>query len=153
MIGLTLRNLERIRTSLYLEQVVQVELPKNMLNRPIEQFAQPIMVNGYPVIQFRYESAMPLYSEKDKEYTALVRDYYFQVTSDMYNYPELNISFDKATLIIQHVFPDRIIRDLDNRNRKYLIDAIKFTELIDDDNFQKLSIYEEGFVKKLQLIS
>ncbi|MBB5149944.1 hypothetical protein HNR36_002343 [Ureibacillus thermosphaericus] len=79
MIGLTLKNLERIRTSLYLEQVVQVELPKNMLNRPIEQFAQPIMVNGYPVIQFRYEGAMPLYSEKAKNIQHLLEIIIFKL--------------------------------------------------------------------------
>ncbi len=144
----TLKNLELLRVSL-MSDLNEPEMQSYArIQRDSKQFYQPIMVNGYPVFQFRYDGAMPLYDEKDKKYTALVRNYYFQVTLNMYEFPKIDIRFEKAVLIIQHVFSNAIIRDLDNRNRKYLIDAIRHTGLIDDDNFMHLSIVEEGFIKK-----
>lgn len=144
----TLKNLELLRISLMLEKnELEMQSYTNM-QRDSNQFYQPLMVNGYPVFQFRYDGAMPLYDETDKKYIALVRNYYYQVTLTMYEYPKIDVHFGKAVLIIQHVFPNAIIRDLDNRNRKYLIDAIRHTGLIDDDNFMHLSIVEEGFIKK-----
>lgn len=145
----TLRSLEMLRMDLYLKQGgYQSAYPKFGIGSSGNQFYQPIVVNGYPVFQFRYEGAMPLYDEKNKKLLALVRDYYYQATLDMYEYSSLDICFDKAALIIQHVFPQHRVRDADNRNRKYLIDAIRFTELIYDDSMDKLLILEEGYIKK-----
>lgn len=144
----TLHHLEWLRVSLLMDKVDKEMYSSKIIFKDTHQFYQPLVIDGYPVFQFRYEGAMPLYKETDRKYLALVREYYYQVTLSMYDFTEVNFQFKKAVLIIQHIFKNGIIRDLDNRNRKYLIDAIRHTGLIDDDNFKNLSILEEGFINK-----
>ncbi|ALX47714.1 hypothetical protein [Lentibacillus amyloliquefaciens] len=110
--------------------------------------ATPLMVNGYPVFQFSYDGMLPLYKEDDRDYAAMVRNYYQRITFESYNYTDVNNRFGRAVIIIQHYFNDNVIRDLDNRNRKYIIDAIRHTGLVKDDNWKELSIIEEGLVDK-----
>lgn len=147
MVEKTLECLEMLRINLYRDLVEAKTYPYQRVPIKHKNYFQPLAINGYPVFQFRYEGAMPLYDEKNKNLLALVRNYY-QATLDMYEYSSLDICFDKAALIIQHVFPQHRVRDADNRNRKYLIDAIRFTELIYDDSMDKLLILEEGYIKK-----
>lgn len=147
MVEKTLECLEMLRINLYRDLVEAKTYPYQRVPIKHKNYFQPLAINGYPVFQFRYEGAMPLYDEKNKKLLALVRNYY-QATLDMYEYSSLDICFDKAALIIQHVFPQHRVRDADNRNRKYLIDAIRFTELIYDDSMDKLLILEEGYIKK-----
>lgn len=148
MVEKTLECLEMLRINLYRDLVESKTYPYQRVPIKHKNYFQPLAINGYPVFQFRYEGATPLYDKENRELIQLVRDYYFQATLEMYELPEMNIQFEKAVLIIQHIFPDKIIRDLDNRNRKFVIDAIRLTGLINDDNFMNLSIFEEGFVKE-----
>lgn len=148
MVEKTLECLEMLRINLYRDLVEAKTYPYQRVPIKHKNYFQPLAINGYPVFQFRYEGAMPLYDKENRELIQLVRDYYFQATLEMYELPEINIQFKKAVLIIQHIFPDKIIRDLDNRNRKFVIDAIRLTGLINDDNFMNLSIFEEGYVKE-----
>jgi Holliday junction resolvase RusA-like endonuclease len=46
--------------------------------------------------------------------------------------------------LIIYFFKSLRVRDLDNRNRKYLIDAIKKTRIINDDNWQTVTLIEKG---------
>lgn len=124
----------------YSMEVTEVQ-PKSPL-----QYCQPHCIKDFIVFQFRYDGSMPLY-DKDKEYLALMRDYYYQTTIHMYDYQELNFTFDKAIVIIQHVFPQKNIRDFDNRNRKYLLDAIRRTGLIKDDSIHDILIHEEAYIQ------
>ncbi|MFC3041608.1 hypothetical protein ACFOGI_15280 [Virgibacillus xinjiangensis] len=110
--------------------------------------ATPLMVNGYPVYQFSYDGMLPLYKEGDREYLALIRNYYHRITLEEYDYSKVETPLNRAVLVIQHHFKDGIIRDLDNRNRKYIIDAIRQTRLVEDDNWKELSIVEEGLPDK-----
>ncbi|MFC2947581.1 hypothetical protein [Virgibacillus sediminis] len=118
-------------------------VPGNPLAR-----ATPLMVNDYPVYQFSYDGMLPLYKEKDREYLALIRNYYHRITFEAYDYSKVETPLNRAVLVIQHYFRDGIIRDLDNRNRKYIIDAIRQTGLVKDDNWKELSIIEEGLPDK-----
>lgn len=142
----TLKYLEMARMKLIIER----NNPSSGEYRPAEglasQFYQPLMVNDYMVFQFRLEGMMPHYKEKDKEYIQLVRDYYFNSILSMYDVPALDVTLEQAVIIIQHVFPNAGVRDLDNRNKKYLIDAIRRTGLIKDDDFTCLAIHEDGTV-------
>ncbi|GAB3051304.1 hypothetical protein [Virgibacillus ainsalahensis] len=108
----------------------------------------PHYVNGYPVFQFSYDGMLPLYKENDRDYASFVRNYYHRITFESYNYAGIEMQFNQAVLVIQHYFQDNIIRDLDNRNRKYIIDAIRYTRLVKDDNWKELSILEEGLPDK-----
>ncbi len=105
---------------------------------------KPMIINGFPVFQFSYDGLLPVYKGQDRELTAMIRNYYNQVTKDAYDFHQIDYRFDKAVIMIQHFFNDHSIRDLDNRNRKYIIDAIRHTGLIEDDNWKHLSIFEQG---------
>ncbi|GLY12709.1 hypothetical protein [Pseudobacillus badius] len=146
MVDQTLKRLEALRACLlresaYIESDQAIKAGKF---RPNEG-RDPIYINGYPVFQFCYRGEIPLYDKEDPKYTATVRDYYLQATYNSYDFSNMPVRFEKAVMIIQHFFTNRSRRDLDNRNRKYLIDAIRHTGLIKDDDFNVLSILEEGF--------
>lgn len=94
---------------------------------------KPMFINGYPVFQFSYEGALPLYKEADRDYLAMVRHYYFRATQDSYDFSKINYRFDESVIIIAQHYENKIIRDLDNRNRKIIQDAIRHTGLIGDD--------------------
>lgn len=143
----TIDHLEKLRVDLLVKRCI-LRHPSVSIKKEDNHFYQPIAINNYPVFQFRYEGSMPLYKEKDKKYLDMVRDYYYQATLDMYDYPNVDIQFDKVAIIIQHVFPQRRIRDTDNRNRKYVVDAIRYTGLINDDNMDELILLEEGYIKE-----
>lgn len=105
---------------------------------------KPLMVRGYPVFRFSYQGALPPY-EKDHAYKTRIRDYYLRATLDAYDWGKVDLQFEKAGLFIAYYFKSKMIRDLDNRNRKYLQDAIRATGIIKDDSWRDLSCLEMGF--------
>ncbi len=106
--------------------------------------AKTLAVNGYSVYQFAYEGLL-LHYQQDGKYKAAIRHYYFQSTFEACEQLSIEKRFDKAAIFIIHYFKDQIIRDLDNRNRKFLLDAIRQTGLIRDDSWRYLAVMEEGF--------
>ena len=100
-------------------------------------------VNGYPVFQFAYEGMLPMY-DKDKKYNSEIRDYYIQATNIATHPKKVEGEFGRATLLIVHYFGDFIARDLDNRNRKHLIDAIKMSGIIKNDDWKHIETMEVG---------
>lgn len=107
---------------------------------------KPLLINGYPVFQFSYEGALPAYKEGDRDYLALIRNYYYRATFDAYDFPKIDIRFDQSVIITAHYFNNMQIRDLDNRNRKLIQDAIRQTGLIGDDSWSKVWNVDLGFL-------
>ncbi|ALP37985.1 hypothetical protein ASL14_19125 [Paenibacillus sp. IHB B 3084] len=113
---------------------------------------QHFEVGGYPVYQFSYEGMLPLYIE-DRTLQKELRDYYNRVTMEVFmkeiglTQPE---SFDRAVVYMCHFFSNLRIRDLDNRNRSHLINAIRNTRIIKDDCWEKISTMESGFFDVLK---
>ncbi|WP_143560482.1 hypothetical protein [Sporosarcina sp. P12(2017)] len=107
---------------------------------------KPMIINGYPVFQFSYEGALPLYKESDRDYLAMIRHYYFRATHDSYDFSKIDYQFDKSVIIIAQHFENKIIRDLDNRNRKLIQDAIRHTGLIGDDSWWRVWNFDIGFL-------
>ncbi|QUW23398.1 hypothetical protein JSQ81_07705 [Sporosarcina sp. Marseille-Q4063] len=107
---------------------------------------KPMIINGYPVFQFSYEGALPLYKESDRDYLAMIRHYYFRATHDSYDFSKVDYQFDKSVIIIAQHFENKIIRDLDNRNRKLIQDAIRHTGLIGDDSWWRVWNFDIGFL-------
>lgn len=99
---------------------------------------EPLKINGYSVIQFNYEGALPLYNNQNKKYLSMIRHYYFRSTLDCYDYDDLDIKFDRAVIVFVQYFKDLIVSDLDNRNTKYIQDAIRATNIINDDNWRNV---------------
>lgn len=110
---------------------------------------KPIYIKDYPVFHFAYEGALPLYDEENSEYNSMIRSYYYNATFDAYDYSKLSLPMmEDATIIFVHYFNDMKIRDLDNRNRKFIQDAIKLTGIIEDDNWQNVWNLEIAFYDK-----
>ncbi|KRG13889.1 hypothetical protein ACA30_13195 [Virgibacillus soli] len=147
----TLKSLEDLRVRLikesgYLSE--DISYVPEILTRNKED--TPRKINGYPVFEFSYPGSLPLYDAHDKDFRALIRRMYLEATFRFYDFSKIDLRFNQAALIIEHYFKDGSVRDLDNRNRKYVIDAIRATGLIPDDNSQVLTIVEESFLTKEQ---
>lgn len=103
-----------------------------------------VQIVDFEAIKLEYEGALPLY-DSDKEYEIMIRDYYIQATVQALKKEGVQKRFNKAIMVINHLFANEwVIRDHDNRNRKHLIDAIRYAGLIENDSWKKLSILEEG---------
>jgi len=75
----------------------------------------------------------------------MIKDYFFRATVDAYDFEQITHKFNEAVIIYVQYFRDEVIRDLDNRNRKHIQDAIRNTNIIDDDNWQKVWNIDVGF--------
>lgn len=103
-----------------------------------------IQTGDFEAIKLEYEGALPLY-DCDKEYETMIRDYYIQATIQAVKKEGIQKRFNKAIMVINHLFANEwVIRDHDNRNRKHLIDAVRYAGLIENDSWKELSILEEG---------
>ena len=100
-------------------------------------------VNGYPVFQLSYDGILPMYDD-DAKYQQEIRDYYIRATLRGYDWQANKQTFMKAAIMAVHYFSDLSIRDLDNRNRSVLINAIRYTGLIEDDNWKNVTYLEKG---------
>ena len=107
---------------------------------------KPMVINGYPVCQFSYEGALPAYKENDRDYLALIRHYYNRATFDSYDFTKIDFKFSQSVIITAHYFNNMQIRDLDNRNRKLIQDAIRQTGLIGDDSWSRVWNVDVGFL-------
>lgn len=115
-------------------------------------------VNGIPSYQLSYEGMLPLYFEKDPKiirdkeklkawtkYNQTVRNYYIQATVAASKLRREAIPrFPKAFVYHLHFFTDLRVRDLDNRNRSVLFNALRAVQLIADDNWKNISSMEDG---------
>lgn len=102
---------------------------------------------GEPVYQFRYEGMLPLYSD-DRLSQKKLRNYYQTATMEAIHEwvrSEGLRAFDQAFLYICYFFSNLRVRDLDNQNRRHLINAMRRTRLIQDDNWKRISNMEKGF--------
>src|SRR5699024_4816017 len=75
----------------------------------------------------------------------IISDFYFHTTMSAYDFEEYEDFFDEAFIIYCQYFNDSVIRDLDNRNKKYIQDAIRYTRLIEDDTWKHVSNIDMGF--------
>ncbi|MFD1363124.1 hypothetical protein [Lentibacillus salinarum] len=98
----------------------------------------------YPVFHFSIEGNLPS-SGIDRKYYVEARDYFLNQVMESYNWDYIDTQFEHAVIYTAHYFKSPRIRDLDNLNRKPLIDAVKRTLLFTDDNFHHLSYMEEGY--------
>src|SRR5690625_4471794 len=108
---------------------------------------EPFVVEGYPVFQFAYEGLIPTYKENDLEYLSMIRHYYYRATLDAYDYTKFNKPvMNEVVLIMVQYFENEMIRDLDNRNKKQIQDAIRQTGLFGSDSWNNLWNFDIGFL-------
>lgn len=105
----------------------------------------PMEVNNYPVLRFSYDGQLPLYVDNDS-YKQIINDYYFQSTVASYDFEGMQGLFDGFFVIYCQFFNDHKLKDLDNRNKKYIQDAIRHTRILSDDNWELVSNVDMGFL-------
>lgn len=105
-------------------------------------------VDGKEILQFSYPGMLPLYTdEKDREstkYRQRVKNYYVNVTMEAVRRQNIKQQFVPAHVHMVHCFQDLKIRDLDNRNRSHIINGLRYSQVIGDDNWQELSLSEKA---------
>lgn len=77
-----------------------------------------------------------------------LREWFFNETHKQLDRTGDYYRFSKAVLIVIHHFSTSKQTDLDNYDYKYMIDAIKSMQIIEDDSFQNLDIYTLGVQDK-----
>ncbi|WP_077319078.1 hypothetical protein [Virgibacillus proomii] len=108
---------------------------------------EPLMVEGYPVFRFGYEGLLPIFIEDDYEYLSMIRNYYFRATLDSYDFKRFRLPVMKEVVVIfVQYFLNKKIGDLNNRNKKYIQDAIRQTRLFGDDDWQNVWNMDIGFL-------
>lgn len=105
----------------------------------------PLPIDDYPVLRFSYDGLLPLYIEDDS-YKQMISDYYFHATTSSYDFDQMENIFDKVFIVYCQYFEDHKLRDLDNRNKKYIQDAIRHTKIIKDDTWEIVSNVDLGFI-------
>jgi hypothetical protein len=104
-------------------------------------------VGGKVVYQLSYSGMLPLYDRENK-YRSAVRDYYIEATVNTLR-PLIRSNkvtgFAQALLYFCHFFDNKVLRDLDNRNRSILINALRYSGLLAGDTWQHVETMESGF--------
>lgn len=151
-----------ILMELYLGKAIAEQLKMLDIDVPIDTPYPPCYVtrhelDGEAAYQFSYDGMLPLYFDRGgfsrervlKEYQDAVRDYYMRATYEGFRQlagHETIEPFEQAFVYAAHFFKDMSLRDLDNRNRSVLINALKNVGIISGDEWQSLTYMEKGFL-------
>ncbi|GGK22937.1 hypothetical protein GCM10010965_14760 [Caldalkalibacillus thermarum] len=97
----------------------------------------------YPVLLVEYPGMMPHYDEQMNIRNKVKRVYQHAFNLANLHVPKKHV-FDQVHVFILHYFKNRIIRDLDNRYTKFIIDNLRSGGYVHDDNWCYLSCTEIG---------
>jgi len=142
------RNVELSRIFLYseianLERSIGISLSGEKCFQSIcSSTIEPMPENRF-YVHLKYEGMLPLYSE-DNEYKRKTRQLYNFSTEKAISSLGKKPNIKNAFVYIVHIFPDLTRRDYDNRGRKFLLDALRYTGVIEDDNWRNIQIAESG---------
>ncbi len=73
-----------------------------------------------------------------------LRRYYLQQMNEGVNKVNPNITFEKAFILIKHIFPTKRIRDFDNMFTSFIFDGLRSNRIIKNDDFNTISYFEKG---------
>src|SRR5699024_994984 len=132
-----LEDIERLRTQLL--DTFQRETVFDYINDKEREYRKPIMVHGYPVFHFACDGPLLLNEVTDKKTNKNMKSYIEWCMYNLYQTEENGLPLQNARIFIQHFFKNNIISDLDNRNHKFIIDALRILRIIKDDNCQTVA--------------
>ena len=147
----TLKDLERFKQGIMRNINLMGENDQAIRRTTVYPMAKvkPSFINDYPVFQFGYEGILPVYKQDDYDYLAMIRNYYYRATYDAYDYSQFKLPYmEEVVIIYAHYFDNYIIRDLDNRNKKYIQDAIRHTGIIKGDSWRNVWNMDIAFLDK-----
>ncbi|WP_040980421.1 hypothetical protein [Oceanobacillus oncorhynchi] len=143
-IGNIIKDLDRFKFHL-LETVHKTRKYEFLEEQDTTPYHQPKSINGYKVYQFAFEGSFPLNDWSDKDLIEKIKAYIQHCTFNVYNESDSELPLSKAKIYIEHYFSNGVISDLDNRNHKYLLDALRYSRVILDDNWKNISLDISGF--------
>jgi hypothetical protein len=117
---------------------------ENNLDRNIGQLISSKLMNfeGINLLRIRISGMLP-HRIRDKN---LEQAYTVGIMKSLEEIKE--VRFSKAFISINHYFANQIIRDVDNRNRNVVLNALRYAGLIPDDNWKFVTIMETGYLNK-----
>lgn len=143
----SIKHLEMCRIALYKQLAEEYHFDESSDIRFYDRLpkvqVERINLGETVIYRFCYDGLLPLY-DREQKYRQELRNYYIDATWQAYDWTKVTDRFDYAFVAIIHSFENLKIRDLDNRNRKLLLDALRKTLLIKDDSWQKITYYEKG---------
>lgn len=113
-------------------------------------------VNGHeiPYYHFLYEDNLHVLLRRKNYWKARqatlengmsLLEYLAKETDKQFNFNNANFPvFERAVMLIIHYFSDNRTHDLDNFIYKPIVDTIKKTRIIPDDNYKNLSLFYVG---------
>lgn len=148
----TLKHLDILRVDIMREiNTIKFNQTESVYYKKKPEGAYPLAKVSHEVIediayfQFSYDGMLPHFNERDNEYLSMIRNYYLRATLDSYDFKKVDYTFEEAVIVIAQHFKNNIIRDLENRNKKYIQDAIKATGLLRDDHWSAVWNVDVGF--------
>src|SRR5690625_4541426 len=134
-----------VRLELFKSEIMKriniLEENKSMLRPvavyPMAQF-RTLKIKKYTVYQLSYDGLLPHHDNQDKHYLKVIRDYYYHATLGNFTSEFEYKRFRETVIIYAQYFREDVVRDVDNRNTKYIQDAIRRSGLIIDDNWHKV---------------
>lgn len=78
----------------------------------------------------------------------LLRDTWIPLMTEAILKENPQISLGNAFVFIEQTYPDRTVRDIDNRFRTFIFDSLVNMNIIKDDNISCLSVMEQSKVEK-----
>ncbi|MFF5996499.1 hypothetical protein AAGS61_17445 [Lysinibacillus sp. KU-BSD001] len=81
-----------------------------------------------------------------------LREWFFNETHKQLDRTADYFRFSKAICIIIHHFSTKRATDLDNYDYKYVIDAVKSLQIIEDDSFHYLDLYTSGVQGEVDML-
>ena len=98
---------------------------------------------SYPVLSVEYMGMLPHYDES-MNIKGMVRDMYQRAFRLANTGVPLKHRFEQSHIFVLHYFSDQIIRDLDNRYVKFLVDNLRHHGYISNDDWKSVSLTELG---------
>lgn len=147
----TIKMVELTRLSLW-EQYLEVKAWEMGMAQPYAHLPISI-IESYEMTKdylcFVLEGNLPvIYDKVDAKYYRKVRGHHIEQIVQFSAKHGENVRFEPAFVFLAHYFPDQRISDLDNRNKSFIFNGLRYSGLIPDDNWMNLAYMEQGFLDK-----
>ncbi|MDT3417157.1 hypothetical protein QO009_003052 [Brevibacillus aydinogluensis] len=146
-----LKNIELAKIALaeyYLDtQAWEIGMSQAYPHLPISVIQEHEITESY--VRFVMEGVLPIIFDKsDAKYHRKVREHYMNQMVQFVTTNHIQRKFAPAFVLLAQYFPDMKIRDLDNRSKSFIFNGLRYSGLIQEDSWFKLSYMDCGFLDK-----
>ncbi|MDX8367204.1 hypothetical protein [Cytobacillus sp. IB215665] len=86
--------------------------------------------------------------QKDKNYYRTLSEFYVSEMTKAIENENIGIQFEKALVIIKQFYSDEKVRDFDNQYKTFIFNALRYSKVLLDDSWKKLTYIECGELDK-----